>query len=315
MNRKYRTTYRVLFWATTALATSSFAGWHYAARAIDDPRHYDPHRISELRGVDYPFTIEVYGYKYQGKTGDYIDDEILAYGAYEKDVLYFMRDYVQARGNADSVFLDVGACEGQHSLFMSRLVKHVHAFEPFPPAAERFRKLISLNAFSNIRLHEVGLGEKEATVPFYAPPEKNIGSGTFLPANKQGADKPVGSFRVVVGDEWLAPLDLPSLDMVKIDVEGFEKYVLQGLAKTLGRFRPVLVIEVTQLPKGTIGSLAELKQLLPGAYRLLHFRNSREDAITGNYRLEDIDRLERGSSYVMVVAYPEERERLIRRQR
>ena len=134
------------FWASAALAFVALLGWHYAARAVDeaalyDPRLYDPHQISQLRGAEYPFTIEVNGYKYQGKTGDYIDDHILAYGAYEKDVLFFMRDYVRARNNPDAVFLDVGACEGQHSLFMSRLVKQVHAFEPFPPAADHFRQL------------------------------------------------------------------------------------------------------------------------------------------------------------------------------
>lgn len=320
MNENYRGSYRVLFWTSAALAFVALLGWHYAARAVNeaegtDPRLYDPHQISELRGAEYPFTIEVNGYKYQGRTGDYIDDHILAYGAYEKDVLYFMRNYVQARKNPDAVFIDVGACEGQHSLFMSRLVKQVHAFEPFPPAADHFRQLIALNAFSNIQLHEVGLGNSAGTVPFFAPPEKNNGSGTFLAAHNQGAPKPIGSFRVVNGDAWLEPLHLPALDLVKIDVEGFEKYVLQGLSRTLGRFRPVLVMEVTQLPRGTIGSLTELKQLLPADYRLLRFRSSRRDVITGNYHLLDIDRIDRGPSYEMVVAYPREREPLIRRER
>src|ERR1700759_3907001 len=108
MNERFRGSYRVLFWASTCVAFVAILGWQMAARGVDDPSLYDPHEISRLRGADYPFTIEVNGYKYQGKTGDYIDDHILAYGAYEKDVLYFMRDYVQARRNPDAVFIDVG---------------------------------------------------------------------------------------------------------------------------------------------------------------------------------------------------------------
>jgi hypothetical protein len=201
MSDPKRIGYRALFWVSAAVAAASAASSHIAVREVCDPRLFDPHQVSALRDVDYPFTIEVNGYKYQGKTGDFIDDHILAYGAYEKDVLYFMKDFVLARANPDAVFLDVGASEGQHSLFMSRLVNQVHAFEPFPPVAERFRGLIRLNGFTNIHLHEVGLGAKHAVVPFFAPPDKNSGSGTFLEAHKQGADKPVGSFRVVTGDE------------------------------------------------------------------------------------------------------------------
>jgi FkbM family methyltransferase len=297
---------------STAVAGAALVSL-FAARG--GGRFDDPHELSKFRDTEYRFTIDIYGYKYQGKTGDYIDDHILAFGAYEKDILYFMRDYVEARKNPDAVFLDVGACEGQHSLFMSRLVKQVHAFEPYPPAADRFQGLIDLNQFTNIRLHRVGLGDKDATLPFFAPPEKNIGSGTFLSELKQGLDKPVGNFRVVVGDEWLDPLQLPSLDLIKIDVEGFEKYVLQGLVKSLRRYRPVLVIEVSYPPVGKIANLAELKRLFPEGYRILDFQLTNEQAITGNYKLVPMGELPTGASYTMVVAYPKERESMIRRSR
>jgi FkbM family methyltransferase len=303
--------YQVMFWAATGIGMASLLV-SLTGRSAEDPRFSDPHLLSELRGPSYPFTIEVNGYKYEGKTGDYVYDTILAYGAYEKDVLFFLRDYVSARGNQEAVFLDVGACEGQHSLFLSRLVRQVHAFEPYPPAVARFKREVALNGFSNITLHEVGLGASEGMVPFYAPPAENIGSGTFFAEHNQGAERPVGRFRVVVGDEWLGPLALPGVDVVKIDVEGFEKPVLQGLNRTLQRHRPILVIEVAQRPRGTIESIAELRGLLPPDYRLLRFRSSREDVITGNYHLEPISSIGQGDSYEMVVAYPQERESLVR---
>jgi FkbM family methyltransferase len=287
----------------------------FTAGGGQDHRLYAPHELSKYRDVEYPFTINIYGYKYQGKTGDYIDDHILAFGAYEKDILFFMRDYIEAKKNPDALFLDVGACEGQHSLFMSRLVKQVHAFEPYPPAADRFQGLIDLNQFTNIRLFRVGLGDKDATLPFFAPPDKNMGSGSFLHEQKQGAEQPVGDFQVVVGDEWLEPLKLPSLDLIKIDVEGFEKYVLQGLAKSLGRYRPVLVIEVSDPPVGKIANLSELKRVLPEDYQLLKFQLTGEQAITGNYKLLPMDELKTGTSYCMVVAYPKEQDSVIRRDR
>jgi FkbM family methyltransferase len=313
MSEQESPNYRLLFWMSTSVAVALLAAFLTARGG--EYRFYGPHEMSKYRDTEYTFTIDIYGYKYQGKTGDYIDDHILAYGAYEKDILLFMRDYVAARKNPDAVFLDVGACEGQHSLFMSRLVKQVHAFEPYPPAADRFQGLIDLNQFANIRLHRVGLGDKDANLPFFAPPEKNIGSGTFLLERKQGADKPVGNFRIVVGDEWLEPLQLPSLDLIKIDVEGYEKFVLQGLAKSIGRYRPVLVIEVNFPPIGRIANVAELRRLLPEGYQLLVFQLTGERAITGNYKLDPMGELQTGPSYCMVVAYPKERESMIRRDR
>jgi FkbM family methyltransferase len=226
-----------------------------------------------------------------------------------------MRDYIQARHNPDAVFLDIGACEGQHSLFMSQYVKNIHAFEPFPPAIKRFRNIVAINNFSHINIHEVGLGAKESLDRFYAPPKDNIGSGTFLPAHAQGDKASIGTFRVVAGDRWLESLNASSsVELVKIDVEGSEESVLRGLSMTLKKNRPALVIELSQPPHGTIESPDELKELLPDHYGLLRFIDSRERAITGNYRLEDF-RSFSGSYYDMILAYPKEREDTIKRGR
>ena len=312
--------YRVLFWLSTFLSALLVILWYvdHAGRSwIDqgrgDPLAFEPHHLSKLRDVNYPFTIEIYDYKYQGTTGNLIDDRILAYGAYEKDVLFFMRDYIKAKSNPDAVFLDMGANTGQHSLFMSRHVKHVHAFEPFPPVADRFRKMIQLNGFSNIDLHEVGLGEKEELVPYYAPPDHNQGSGTFLPTHAEDGAKAVHSFRVVVGDQWLKQSGVSSIELVKIDVEGFEKPVLTGLSSTLAQYRPVVVVEVSQPPSGTIKSIDELKKLFPAEYRFLKFQIGRENLIVGNYKLLELTQLWSEMGIEMVVAYPAEHENLVPR--
>jgi len=230
-----------------------------------------------------------------------------------------MRDYIRARKDPGAVFLDVGACEGQHSLFMSRLVKEVHAFEPFPPAASRCREMIELNNFKNIRLHEVGLGDREAMVPFHAPEDANIGGGRFLPPGERGPAGSTPEFRVVVGDTWLEQSAVSHVELIKIDVEGYEQPVLAGLSATLARDRPVVVLEVGQPPFGTIGSLEELTKLFPLRYGFLRIHEQGDNgymAITGAYQLTKIERLFRdGSNITMVVAYPQERAESIPRKR
>jgi FkbM family methyltransferase len=312
--------YRLLFWSSMFCSALVFVLLYIEhqrlvyVQTVGDPRSFEPHFLSELRDVNYPFTIEVYGYKYQGISGNFIDDRILAYGAYEKDVLFFMRDYIKAKNDPESIFIDVGANTGQHSLFMSRHVKRVHAFEPFPPVAERFRRMIELNGFSNIVLHEVGLGKEVALVPFFVPPSENLGGGTFLTEHAthyaQGPIKPTASFRVVVGDKWLDQFQVSSIELIKIDVEGYEEFVLAGLSLTLAKNRPVVVVEVSRPPSGTIGSVGKLRKFFPNGYRFRRFETSREQFITGKYKLVRLDRLSTGTDFEMVVAYPDEREGL-----
>src|SRR3990167_2666358 len=129
------------------------------------------------------FLVDSYGYKYHGRSDNYIDAHILYCGAYEKPLLYFLRDVMRTKG-ADGIFVDVGANTGQHSLFISQYSKEVHAFEPYPPVLARFRDMVASNGIQNIRLHPVGLGNQKAKLPFYEPPPDNLGTGSFDPQFK-----------------------------------------------------------------------------------------------------------------------------------
>lgn len=44
-------------------------------------------------------------------------------------------------------------------------------------------------------------------------------------------------------DQFVGELDLLSVDLIKIDVEGFERQVLDGMQTTLSRFNPKVILE------------------------------------------------------------------------
>ena len=90
------------------------------------------------------FDIEFFGLRYRGRTDNLIDRQILQFGAFEKPMLYYSRDVAAALGS-DGSYVDVGANVGQYSLFMSKYVRRVHSFEPYPPVLERFRDLVALS--------------------------------------------------------------------------------------------------------------------------------------------------------------------------
>ena len=104
-----------------------------------------------------PFSTDFLGLKYQGNLSNSIEFNIYYYGAFEKPLLYFLRDTLQNLPGENSVFCDIGANIGQHSLFMCKFASEVHAFEPFQQVSDSLRKHIELNQIENIQIHDVGL--------------------------------------------------------------------------------------------------------------------------------------------------------------
>jgi tRNA G46 methylase TrmB len=114
-----------------------------------------PPGIQEFANRNIEFVTDFYGLRYRGISNNYIDVHVLYYGAFEKPMLHWLRDTVALLADEDLVFLDVGANTGQHTLFMSRLVSEVHAFEPYPPVLEKLRGAIDRNQLANVSVHAV----------------------------------------------------------------------------------------------------------------------------------------------------------------
>jgi FkbM family methyltransferase len=238
------------------------------------------------------FASDFFGYTYRGNVKNQIDADVYFFGCFEKPMLLFLRDFM--RGHP-GVFVDVGANVGNHSLFMSLHAERVHSFEPFPPVLDQFQGQITSNRICNIDVHRVALGNQPGEVPFYAPPVESLGGGSFVEsvAEKHGR-RPVTKLPVVRGDEYFPAHGVIPFKAIKIDVEGFEIPVLEGLRKTLETVRPLIVMEVTHGATDEIETTTEIELYLPKGYKLFRFENrddrlfrnqSRARKRTGQYRL------------------------------
>lgn len=319
--------YRTLFYvAALAVLASSGLTWHVlhrerteleqAQQQVRDPRWLNPVRIDPQRDHSFTFIVDNYGFKYKGVTGNIIDDYILIYGGWEKDMMFFMTDYLKAVSDRDPVVLDVGANTGYHSLALARHAKTVHAFEPYPPVLDRLKEMLRMNDATNIVVHEVGLGDREAELPFFEPTADNHGNGTFQKDFKIGGERhSSGKLKIVRGDDWLASHDLPAVALVKVDVEGFEKEVLLGLRGLLEKHRPLVVVEVSRPPEGKIASFEELQGLLPANYGFSYFHKSPLHLWRGDYETSDFlpfaPEFFRSGLQVDVIAYPLEKKALV----
>jgi len=101
----------------------------------------------------------------------------------------------------------------------------VYCFEPNPVFIECWHK--NIPADKNAILHEVGLGDKESTDNF------------ALPLDQQLQRKP-GSIKIKTLDSY----ELNNIDFIKIDVEHYEWFALQGANETIEAYHPIIMMEV-----------------------------------------------------------------------
>jgi FkbM family methyltransferase len=163
------------------------------------------------------------------------------------------RDGVLARLPHGAVVLDVGACVGAWTVPLARAshVARVYAFEPVPSNFERLGDAVAANALRNVTVLPLALGDASRPVEMWLKASQTgAASGT-------AAVVATGEGQLTVAmttlDAWAEREQLARLDFIKIDVEGAEFFVLDGAARTVERFRPLILAEFDEYWIGTHG--------------------------------------------------------------
>ena len=266
-----------------------------------------------LKGGHFDFEADIDGHLYRGSTENYLERHILIYGAYEKPMLFFLRDVMALAHAHKGIFLDIGANTGQHSIFMSKYAAEIHAFEPWQPVLKKFQQIVEINRIKNIVLHPYGLGDVNSKKPFFKPIGDNLAAGSFV-ADFRDSNAYDTELEIRTGDDSVERAGLKSVDLIKMDIEGYERPALKGLRHTLQTYRPIVAFELSVDPKSsiTIKDSNDLVALFPESYEFVVF-SEKSDPWTGKYDLRplaDVLQFERAQQYD-VVAYPKEKKRYI----
>lgn len=189
---------------------------------------------------------------------DLIQQELFFRGYFE----YKETKLIEKMVGENSIFLDIGANIGWHSLIaLSRNAK-VLSFEPVVSTYNHLQENIALSGKHNVLLFPFALSDSNGKVPIYATSKNNDGSNSFFTENPNSDHIEIIETRI--GDEVLDTKEIVEIDFCKIDVEGAEIKVLKGLHKTLKTKRiKNIMIELNEeaLRRGG-GSGLELVNLL-----------------------------------------------------
>lgn len=185
---------------------------------------------------------------------------LLIDGAYEIETLAFLLRQLKE----GSVFVDVGANIGAFTLPAARKVGSkgcVLAVEPSPRIFPYLKRGIALNGLSNVRMrHCAAFSHNSDNIPFYEPPIDHFGMGALA---VQFHDHPIAVSAQAL-DHILAEERIGHVDLLKVDVEGFEAAVFLGAERLLtGDDPPLIVFEFcdwaeARVPGGKVGDAQKL---------------------------------------------------------
>lgn len=163
-------------------------------------------------------------------------------GSYEVEETKFLQDTLRP----GMTIVDVGANIGFIATLAARAVGptgRVLAIEPEPKNMALLRENVARNGYQNVTLCHCAVGSAPGAATLYRS-QWNMGNHR-INAGEAGQAIADDAIKVTLetADALIAQHGLPRVDVIKMDVEGYEPAVVGGLETTLQRDRPVVLTE------------------------------------------------------------------------
>lgn len=172
----------------------------------------------------------------------------------EREVFFANRIVRSISGTA----IDVGANNGLYTFMLAKAAALVIAFEANPVLACYLRSVSSANVIIVNNAVSDKPGQLSLKIPRIAGVQ-NTGMATVSRSNTFES-QPVESvdeiiIQAITLDDYVRKMDIQDITFIKIDVEGFEKEVLDGAQQTIRAAQPILLIETEIRHKADVTSI------------------------------------------------------------
>jgi len=178
---------------------------------------------------------------YWVESGDTLYIQRLKAGQYQKSNWQFAQTLIDNWTRA----IDVGTNNACNAVNYAERFATVECFEPTPLAQQLWENTVRDNGVTNCTLYKYGLGEKCYSTEILLH-EKNGGHNHLAHYDKNPRANPLrgNRQRVKIDCKTIDSYNFQDVGFIKIDVEGYEKFVLEGALDTIKRCRPTIQLEI-----------------------------------------------------------------------
>ena len=190
----------------------------------------------------------VWGGRFSGVLPEAVSSEIWRNGSFELPVSLSLNAFLPPGGT----FVDIGAHFGYFTLLASRLVGadgRVLSIEAMPSTHGYLRRNVEANATQqNVETRQCAAYSHDTELEFtdFGLVASSLNSA-FGARDTHGIISSAGTpvkVRARAADEIIAEAGLNRVDVIKIDAESSEQFVLDGLRRTISRHDPVIIMEL-----------------------------------------------------------------------
>ena len=200
----------------------------------------------ENQNVFFAYVFEDTFYSYLYLDDSYSEEDVDKCDIFLYEGLYgLVNDKVNVTVQSGDVVIDAGSWIGDFAAYASaKGAGKIYAFEPLEPAFSYLKKTAELNA--NIIPVQLGISNKTTNEVIFID-ACNTGSSSFM-KSMCVSEKGTSQVETVTIDEFVRANNIERVDFIKSDIEGYERYMLEGAQETLRRFSPKLALCTYHLP-------------------------------------------------------------------
>ncbi|WP_133273822.1 FkbM family methyltransferase [Hymenobacter radiodurans] len=168
----------------------------------------------------------------------------LIYNGFENAELDFLRNFLRE----GDTFFDIGSNIGLFSLVASTRIGDegkIFAFEPSPKTYARLKENLKNNNISDQYVFNIGLSDKIDKLQLNIS-DNGYDAWNSFADSKDGKFSKVQEVDVDTLDNIANRYGVRNIDLIKLDVEGWEKFVLYGGERTMKDNSPVIMVEFTE---------------------------------------------------------------------
>ena len=153
-----------------------------------------------------------------------------------------VNDSVNVTVMPGDIVIDAGSWIGDFAAYASVKGATVYAFEPSKENYRGLERTAELNG--NITPVNKGLSDSNMSMDIHILPD-HLSASSFMEFHSGTHSEQAETVRL---DDFVRENNLPRVDFIKADIEGFERHMLAGAQETLARFAPKLALCTYHLP-------------------------------------------------------------------